>query len=409
MKNLALTVSALLLAACNPQITDDSSQRISVNNDESALLERVAYEDTLVSIDPLPASKPNFAASSDITLTLVAEVQSPLLRGQALQATEVRVLGNKAYVSYNIQGSEFGGGVEIIDFSQPSRPKLISSAIFSDTDINGLSVEGNNLMLAAASNISTYDSPAVFERITLKSGKLSDTSEQLDLPSFATTDVDVASNYIYITSGSEGGGLSIYDRRDLSFVSFTAIDDARSVDADPNHVAIMAGTPARVYSFDAQDGTALAEFPLTGATIPFSKSTIEVKNSKAVVAAGDGGTQVVCLTDGSVLASISQPLVNGLDSSVTVTNSATAYQNLIFMGNGEAGVYMAIADSNFNSNQCTVDNLRVAGKLGFDALQSVNHVTHRANLLFIAAGTGGLKIVRVDNATAAPDDDDTLP
>ena len=42
--------------------------------------------------------------------------------------------------------------------------------------------------------------------------------------------------------------------------------------------------------------------------------------------------------------------------------------------------------------------LTMLGRLRFGDLQSVNHVTYRSGHLFIAAGLGGLKIVKVNGA-----------
>lgn len=40
--------------------------------------------------------------------------------------------------------------------------------------------------------------------------------------------------------------------------------------------------------------------------------------------------------------------------------------------------------------------LEMVGKLKFDELESVNHVTFRANTLIVAAGPGGVKVVRIE-------------
>ena len=90
-----------------------------------------------------------------------------------------------------------------------------------------------------------------------------------------------------------------------------------------------------------------------------------------------------------------QPNVAGLDATVTVTNAATTDNKTLFMANGEAGVYVAMAVTRFDSKDCTVDNLQLLGKFRFDDFQSVNHVTYRNDVLFIAGGLGGLKILTV--------------
>ena len=43
-------------------------------------------------------------------------------------------------------------------------------------------------------------------------------------------------------------------------------------------------------------------------------------------------------------------------------------------------------------------NITLLGKLRFDDLESVNHVEYKGGMLFVAAGLGGLKIVKVEES-----------
>ncbi len=81
-----------------------------------------------------------------------------------------------------------------------------------------------------------------------------------------------------------------------------------------------------------------------------------------------------------------------------VTNAvSTDGKNLIFISNGEAGVYIASAELELKSSDSEKDQgFNLIGKLRFDSLQSVNHVDYKNGLLFVAAGACGLKIVKVD-------------
>ena len=137
------------------------------------------------------------------------------------------------------------------------------------------------------------------------------------------------------------------------------------------------------------------DYALEGASIDFSKSTVEIHRKKAVVAVGDGGTQILCLENGEVIEQIAPPDVEGLDPSVTVTNAASTDSKTLYMSNGEAGVYVAWTRDKFDSKDCDVDDLELIGQFRFDDLQSVNHVKVDKNYLFVAGGLGGLKILRV--------------
>jgi hypothetical protein len=73
----------------------------------------------------------------------------------------------------------------------------------------------------------------------------------------------------------------------------------------------------------------------------------------------------------------------------------TVDRDLMFISNGEAGVYVARATQRFDRSGCVPQNIAVEGKLRFAALQSANHVSFRDDYLFVAAGLGGVKVVRV--------------
>jgi hypothetical protein len=399
-------LSVLLAGSGCHQLSDADAMHMIIENDANVLAERVTFKNTIISIDDSVAAAkasfgPGFAPSGNdaAVLTLVAESTPPQYQDTQLQATEVRIKGNKAYVSYNVKGSEFLGAVEIYNITDNTQPELISSAIFTDADVNGLAIQGNRLYLALASANPQFTSPAALEVITLIDGKLSNNSVQIDLPSYAATDVDLSGNFVYVTSGADDGYITVLvqeSEQSLGIFNSIALDDARGVDVNANEVAVVAGTPAQLVSLNNTTGNLSQSYTLTGASIENSKSTVEVKSGKAFLGLGDGGAQIVCLADGTVIDSIAQPTVSGLDAAVTVTNSVTAYKRGLFMGNGEAGVYFALADSYFDaSNNCTVDNLHLVGKLQFNDLESVNHVVYRKDTLFIASGLGGLKIVTV--------------
>jgi hypothetical protein len=93
----------------------------------------------------------------------------------------------------------------------------------------------------------------------------------------------------------------------------------------------------------------------------------------------------------------------GLSPAVVVTNAVAIDQDLMFISNGEAGVYLAQGSQAFSATGAeTQQTITMVGKLRFGNLQSVNHVAYAAGspgkpgMLIIAAGLGGLKIVQVN-------------
>ncbi|MFC1551598.1 hypothetical protein ACFL6P_03425 [Candidatus Latescibacterota bacterium] len=404
-----------IYAGCekNPTKDEDTAGdngRIIVNNDSGDLDFRVSYKSEDIDVDTLTVANkvaarekktPNVVVpvtQDTLQITLVSEVSPPVHNGITLQATDIYIKGSKAYVSYNVAGPTFLGGVDIFDITDEYHPKLISSAVFTDTDVNGISVDGNDLFLASANESYGSGNYALLERIDLDSGLLSSVSTIVDIPSWSATDVDITSQHVYVTSGADDGYISILDKNTLAKVDSISVDDARGVDVDKNlnNAVVVAGTPARLLSF--QDSVFPTVYNLEGATIQFSKSTAELHGDNALLALGDGGAQIVNVTNGTVIKTIPQPEVEGLSMDVTVTNAATVSDNIIFMANGQAGVYVASISSKTKTKLEDVtdgNDIVILGKFQFGNNQSANHVTFDKQSLFVASGLGGLKILKI--------------
>jgi hypothetical protein len=383
----------------DPTMEDLVNERMAITNDEAVLASYVQYSDQDVSIDSsgvAPASSLRKAAV--IRLRLRASVSPPISGGQTLQATHVVLDGNRAYVSYNTKGDVYLGGVDVFDVSSKNNPKLISRAIFQGMDVSTVFEYNNRVYLAGATSDTGYVYPAVVEEIILSKGKLTLNGRRAGIMSYVATDVKVAFGKAFVTSGSGGpgvGGLTVLDLTTFLPVFEDQFLDARAISIYSSWATVLSGTPASLRLYDATTSTFARSYYVGGANIPESKSTAEVVLSRAFVAAGDEGLKVVNLTNDTVVDSIPAPIVNGLDPSLTVTNAVSVNRDLVFMANGEAGVYVAEAAINLESNSFSDPDLRLQGKMQFGAQQSANFVASKSDLLFIATGLGGLKIVEI--------------
>ncbi|MCF7922805.1 MAG: hypothetical protein K9M55_08900 [Candidatus Marinimicrobia bacterium] len=396
---LSLTALLMMVGVLNNCTEPPDDGRIILENNLSTLSNRVTYLNQVIEIDTsLQTGGLAKAAVDPVTLVLIAEVDPPSIDGQTLQATDVFIKSNIAYVSYNMVGEPYLGAVDIFDIKDEEDPELKSSMLFTDSDVNGLTFKDNDLYLAMATNRDEFDSPAVVEKVRIHNDQLTDETETFDVPSWAATDVEVTGNHLFVTSGADGGYVTVIRLNNNEVVFSYPVEDARGVATDGTDVAVVAGTPARLVTFDYDSGELLNDYALEGASIEFSKSTIEIHRRKAVLALGDGGTQIICLDSGEPIETIASPVVADLDPSVTVTNAASTDSKTLYMSNGEAGVYVAYTSDKFDSKDCDVENLQLIGQFRFDDLQSVNHVKADGNYLFIAGGLGGLKILRVTEA-----------
>ncbi len=388
---------------------DYSDAHVSITSDPAAFASRITYHAEVVQVDQVGVGYSRAAATSGWaggsqsamlapSLELTAEIAPPSIGGQLLQATSVAVRGNLAVVSYAMIGEPYLGGVDVIDITNESRPVLKSQALYKNMDVNAVDVLGGDVLLAGATGDESLEAPAALDLLELRGSVLAGAaSRRAGLSSYAGTGVTASGNRVYATAG-DGGGLFVLDRSSLTLVRFLPMDDARWVAVAGGRVLVAQGTPGRLAVLDEATLSSLGTFPFQGADVAESKSTVEVAGGKAFLAAGPAGVQVLSTVTGALLGSVPRPdpAELGLSPSVVVTNAVSAEDDLLFISNGEAGVYLAQGATAFSSTGSEApQTIAVLGRLRFARLQSANHVAYRAKHLLVAGGLGGLKIVRV--------------
>ena len=406
---LGLTFSILfifLLLSCskdnnpvNEPLPDQTDGRITVVNDEMKLNARVTVKNDLVAVDTLPGLRKGIGALA-FSMTLVAEIAPPVVNGQTLMATAVSLDGQFAYVSYNLRGETYGGGVDIVQLKGTQNATIRSEALFNDTKVSSAFFDNSasRLYLAEASNNPTFDYPAAVEMMTASGNKLSLTGTvRRVLTSYVATSIISVGGSVYATTGNTGG-LYTLTTDSLKVVRMTPLADVRWVDynlSSSTLAAVQGG--GKLFVITPATGLQGATYSFTGTGIPESKSTVQVIGGKALVAAGDGGVKLINISNGNLVGSISRTIVAGLDPSLSVTNAAAASGRYIYISNGEAGVYVAQASQTLEDKTGdTPITLTVLGKLRFANQQSVNHVAFDGSTLVIASGLGGVKVVTVN-------------
>ncbi|NNE47439.1 MAG: hypothetical protein HKN37_12365 [Rhodothermales bacterium] len=371
-----------------------SNDRVNITNDEGTLGSRITYHD-----DDVPISgDPKTGKVAAFSLRLVAAVSPPVVDGQVLQATSVSMRGNFAIVSYGMRGPDYVGAVDVFNITNAKRPVLKSSAVFEDADVNSVAYFDSDVYMAQATGDPTFEYPSVMEVLGLQGFNLIlEDNQRVGLSSYAGTGIASTGSAVYATSGNTGG-LEVVNPTTWQADQMLELHDARWVDVEGGKIVVAQGTPGQISVFDEATLNPLGTYAFTGADVAESKTTVEVIGGKAFIAAGPGGVQVLSVNTGAVLGSVPRPdpASLGLDPSVVVTNAVSADDDLLFISNGEAGVYVAEGETNFDATGSEApQNLTLLGQLQFDALQSVNHVAYKNRYLIVAAGLGGLKIVEV--------------
>jgi hypothetical protein len=357
---------------------NQANDHISITNDESAISWRQNDTDLDVPVDDTgvgyasvmgAAARP---AAAPFSLKLTAEVLPPSIDGKVLQATSIAMSNNKAVVSYGMRGAEYLGGIDVFLISNEKIVDLKSEALFNNADVNSVTFNDGFVYAAEATGDLAFPYPAVCEVLGLQGVNLILEGNQ---------------------RAPDSASLALQDSFDLH--------DARWVDVNDGKVVVVQGTPGQISVYDEANMTLPPNvFPFDGANVAESKSTVQVIGGKALIAAGDNGVQVLSLATGNVLGHVPLPdhTELGLSPDVVVTNAVSAEGDLLFISNGEAGVYVAQADTPFNQDWGeTSHEIGVLGKLRFSDLQSANHVAYKDGLLIVASGLGGLKVVKLQN------------
>jgi hypothetical protein len=420
MKNIGfitgILVSIFALSACqkdSPPIDDPEDEfivkgNLLVNINPSLLAARIKYINEIVPIVDTETSSllkstdafPEIDLTKNYAFKLMAEVDPPVYEDNTLQATHVIIKDDYAFVTYNTRGAKWQGGIEIFDVSDLKNPVLISSAILANTDVSAVDYADGKIYVVGATGDyeeKGFVSPAFLEVISLDASMAFDKVDAIiDISSYAGTDIKVAAGQIFTTSGSSGD-LSIINSA-YAITGTEEISDARSVDANSDHLYVLQGQDGRVNVFDLSDATYTETYHVGGATIPESKSEIAVSDEYIFAALNEGGLSMLNL-DGSLKQSLPKPVTPpGSTDEKHVTNSVSLNGDLVLIGNGESGIHVGglIEEKN--------DSLWMLGAMNFGEAESANFVESKDSVIFVATGLGGLKILSISIDEGVPDD-----
>lgn len=363
----------------------------------------------------------------DYTWYLVAEVDAPIFDGNPLSATDVRILGNRAYVSYHRQGIEHAGGIEIIDISDPGSPVIRSYVEFDGVDINSLAIDDSGsddgerkIWLAGSS----FKKGAVLRQIIANNGYLNGGVIDISL-SKAISDGSITANangigysddYIYLSAGNSVGGTFQLDRQTLNIVANEEYSDAKSIALNGGYagayqLTLVGGDDGllNVYRVGS-DRTLVRSIPL-GSIIhqnvaePYlGKATITIREGEniAFIAMNADGMKAVDVETGNVVyTSPGDMLTTGNTHGITVDDK------FIYIANSDDGLFIGcIPEGGGEIIDVQRWDLNETGA-------SANMVQTDGDWVFVAKGGGGLKILRKirngDFPVVCDFDEDGLP
>lgn len=371
------------------QNDNQSLNSITINSDQSSLNKRLDLTNSgVISIENGSVTgKSAETANTTFPLVQIAEVKPPVdANGRTLQASHVTVNGNYAYVSYIMRGDAYSGAIDVINISDPYKPKLVTSALIPNTDITSLTFTGANLIIGAAKDTDKdpllKTNPAIAFNMELSSGLLTDKLKTNYLESRVTTDVAAnASNYFAVTG--DNGSLFKLSTSTKEITGKVAVSDLRSMALTGDKVVTLSGTKGvNIYS---QSTLALQKTFKTSTDISGAKRTMDIDGTKLFVSEGANGLGVYDINSGSKL----QTLGITAAAEDNVTNAVSFNDGYAFVANGALGL---------NVYQ-SATQLNLLGSVGIAG--SSNYVKSSGNYIYVASGTGGLKIIKMEKPNTA--------
>ena len=393
MKKIILIVAFLTLGILNSCQNDDAvlkniqNGKVILNDNRQDLSNRLVHTNSGVinlSGNALFGKSGMGENAIDFPMSLLAEVVPPSYQGTQLTASHVDVKDNFVYVSYNKQGEQYLGGIDVIDVSQPNNPVLVISAILPNIDITSVQYDGGKLYIAGAADpsyINVVSTPAFVAKMTLNGGLLTNDYALTSLPSYVTTGLAVTSSNYYAVTGSTGVVAKL-NKNTNQIETTIDVADLRAIGAIDNKIVVLSGTNG-VKVLNASTLGVLSSFS-TSNDVAGAKRTIDFQGTNVLVAEGLNGLKVYNTASGSLVQTLAVPTdIEGVAPGDLVTNAVSVQGDFVYAANGAAGVTV----------YKKMQNLLVEmGSIDLDG--SANYVKSVGDYIFVATGTGGLKIIK---------------
>lgn len=316
------------------------------------------------------------AAAVSVSIREVAKVAPLVVNGVATYANYIQISQKKAYVAYITPGNAFGGGVDVIDASNPLNVSSTQSIARPDLDVSSVSsLSGGTVYFAGAvdlgSVVGTMSSRSILAAV--KANDLTRTTNVDTLSSGNATDVTDTGSSIFVTSGATG---HLYEYSNNFKRSFgTALADLRSVVAS-NGAVYALGNQALYVNTNGKGGfQKLASLP---GLIPSSVAKMSLDGQRLYVPLNRNGLAVFNTATGKQVAQATGGTFNGV----------TASGSYVYAANSDGGVVVyRWADA----GKTQLDEL---GRFQLNGMET-NFIAASDRYLFVAAGNGGVRVLEL--------------
>ncbi|MDT0691876.1 hypothetical protein RM549_18940 [Salegentibacter sp. F188] len=371
--------------------TDESNDIFQKESDSEVLRSAVTTEGAgVLGITTISGArnskKKDVSEIGQIALEQIATIDPPVLDGQAMRANHVEIDGDYAYVAYTKEGATYLGGIDIIDISNKFEPKVISRVTTNSADVNALFYKENKIYFTGAYNDQTADPVrAFYGTVETAGGQFTSdfTAQKFSLGQAGVDILPFDSSFIAV-SGSDGV-IASYDSPDSNLKAEASYSDLRSAAyANGNLVALSGDNGLLV--LDNQNLTIKKEIALSG-LVAESKRTMEFIGNLLMISEGAAGIGIYNTETWDLVTRL--PINTIPDAEIAegekVTNAVSSLDQFILMANGGAGFGIARLDA--------TKALAEEGIIEIDG--SANYVKAKGDYIFVASGTGGLRILKM--------------
>ncbi|NNE75490.1 MAG: hypothetical protein HKN31_00250, partial [Pricia sp.] len=303
-------------------------------------------------------------------------------------ASHVYQDGDFAYVAYNTVNEDFAGAIDIIDISDPNVPLVSSRLYYPNADINSIKYDNGFVYAVGGLDAKKFveaETNSFIVKIPAVNGILDLDAERIYgyQQGFVCTDLEIADDLIYVTSGLDGS-LAKYDKDDLDIKKEVPFTDLRSVAFYNEEIAVL----------NADTGISILDDKLNirreiNVNTNFgesTKKTVDFSLDRIYVAEGSKGAGVYNSQTGNLIEYI--PILvdpEHLEPGEKVTNAVAINEGVILMANGGAGLCLS---------EKKLDNSDVVGIIQIDG--SSNFVESLGDYVFVASGKEGLQILKLN-------------
>ena len=396
--NIRLVASffVLFVVSCSDETTifENPQDSIGLETNQAVLRASVSFDNSGV-LDIYEEQELNSGYSrfvneqaGDYPLELIAQIAPPSFSGgENLTATDIHIVGDYAYISYNTAGEDYKGAVDIVNISDPTSPTLTGRAYSYDKDLNAIHYDSGYVYVvggvdAEQSALATANS--VIIKVAANSGRF-DTSDLTYSyqEGFNANDALVNAGSLYVTSGRDGY-VTEFSTSTLEILNEEPYQDLRSVAIkDGNYLVLDASIGVRVLNGSLQEKSQIqidSDFRLA------DKRTLDIMGSNVIVAEGRNGAGVYDINTGVFQEYI--PIAtnpSNVAESDIVTNATAYNEGAILMANGGAGLGLAEEENGA---------LNIVGVIELNG--SINYVASRGDYIFAASGREGLQIIKMN-------------